>query len=179
MMSIADAQQDMREAYHGGATGTVASATAWLVAALIATFNGPTAGILALIVGGMLIFPASVLLCKIIGRSGKCSNGNPLAPLATEGTIWMLLVIPVAVATSLYRVEWFFPAMLLVIAGRYFTFATLYGMKIYRAFGATLAVSALSLVALEAPVVAGAYVGAMIEYAYGVAIFVQFKPVTA
>jgi len=130
MMSIADAQRDMREAYYGGSTGAVTSATAWLVAALVATFANPTAGILTLIIGGMLIFPASVVLCKVLGRSGKHSNGNPLAPLAIEGTIWMLLSIPVAIGAALYRVEWFFPAMLLVIAGRYFTFATLYGMRI-------------------------------------------------
>jgi len=176
MMSISGAQQDMREAYHGGATGAVTSATAWLIAAIVATFVTPTAGILTLIFGGMLIFPASVLLCKVIGRSGRHSNNNPLAPLAVEGTIWMLLSIPVAIGAALYRVEWFFPAMLLVIAGRYLTFATLYGMKIYWAFGATLTISAFALVAFEAPAMSGAYTGALIEYAYGIAIFAVFKP---
>lgn len=60
--------------------------------------------------------------------------------------------------------------MLLVIAGRYLTFATLYGMEIYWAFGATLAASAVPLVALGAPVVSGAFTGALVEYAYGIAI---------
>jgi len=31
MMSISDAQQDMREAYYGGATGAITSATAGLL----------------------------------------------------------------------------------------------------------------------------------------------------
>lgn len=53
-----------------------------------------------------------------------------MAPLALEGTIWLLLAIPVAIGAALYRVEWFFPAMLLVIAGRYLTFSTLYDMRI-------------------------------------------------
>ncbi len=88
----------------------------------------------------------------------------------------MLLCIPVAVGAALYKVEWFFPAMLLVIAGRYFTFATLYGMKIYWIFGATLAVSAIPLAIFEAPAFTGAYTGALIEYVFGIAIFALCKP---
>lgn len=171
MMSFDDAQRDMRLAYYSGATGAVTSATAWLIAAFVATLVSSMAGIVALIIGGMLIFPASVLLCKAIGRPGKHSKGNPLGSLAIEGTIWMTLSIFIAIGAALYKVEWFFPAMLLVIAGRYLTFATVYGMRIYWAFGATLAASAVALVVFEAPVVSGAYTGALIEYAYGIAIF--------
>ena len=83
----------------------------------------------------------------------------------------MTLTIPIAIGCGLYKVEWFFPAMLLVIAGRYLTFTTVYGMKIYWAFGATLAASAVPLVVFEAPVASGAYTGALIEYVYGIAIF--------
>ena len=171
MMSFADAQRDMRFAYYNGASGTISSATVWLVAALAVTLVSAQAGIAALILGGMLIFPVSVLLCKIVGRPGMHSKGNPLAPLAAEGTIWMMLSIVIAIGAGLYKIEWFFPAMLLVIAGRYLTFATLYGMRVYWALGATLATSAAPLIVLEAPVVSGAYTGALIEYAYGIAIF--------
>ncbi len=175
MISIAGAQKDMREAYFGGATGAVTSATAWLIAAAVATFSSPTVGVVALVLGGMLIFPASVLLCKALGRSGRHSKDNPLAPLAIEGTIWMVLSILVAAGIALYRVEWFFPAMLLIIGGRYLTFVTLYGIRIYWAFGATLAASAIPLVVLEAPAIFGAYTGALIEYAYAIAIFAAVK----
>ncbi|MHC4894212.1 MAG: DUF7010 family protein [Planctomycetota bacterium] len=103
MMSFGDAQRDMRFAYHHGATGVVASATAWLVAGILATIVSATTGMLALIVGGILIFPASVVLCKVMGRPAKHSKGNPLGPLAIEGTIWMLLSIVIAIA--LHEVE--------------------------------------------------------------------------
>ncbi len=179
MRSIADAQRDMREAYYGGATGAVTSATAWLVAAFVATFVNPTAGMWTLIFGGMLIFPVSVLLSKLVGRSGRHSEANPLAPLAMEGTVWMLISIPLAVGAAFYRVEWFFPAMMLVIAGRYLTFATLYGMRIYWAFGATLALAVIPLLTFEAPAAAGAFAGAGIEYLYGIAIFTTFNPGTS
>jgi hypothetical protein len=131
---------------------------------------------LALIFGGMLIFPVSVGLCKVIGRSGTHVKDNPLASLAMEGTFWMLLSLPVAIGAAFYKIEWFFPAMLLVIAGRYLTFATLYGMRVYWLFGATLAVSVIPLVIFEAPAFVGAYTGALIEFFFGFAIFAICKP---
>ncbi len=178
MDSISDAQRDMREAYFGGATGAVSSATAWLAAAIVATFANPKAGILTLVFGGTLIFPLSVVLSKLVGRSGKHQKGNPLAPLAIQGTFWMLLSIPIAIGAAMYKVELFFPAMLLVIGGRYFTFVTIYGMKIYWLFGAALAVFAFPLAILKAPVMAGAYTGAIIEYLFGIIIFIISKPKT-
>jgi len=171
MSSLTEAQQDMRSAYYNGATGAVCSATAWLIAALVATFATDQAGILTLIFGGMLIFPASVVFSKILGCSGQHAKANPLAPLAIGGTIWMLLSIPIAIAVSLHRIEWFFPAMLLVIGGRYLTFPTLYGLKTYWLFGATLALSVIPLIAFQAPVASGAFTGALIEYLFGAILF--------
>ena len=175
MNLMTDAQRDMREAYLAGAPGAVSSATAWLVAALVTTLVDPKTGILTLIFGGMLIFPVSLLLCKAIGRSGKHAKDNPLAPLAMEGTFWMLLSIPVAVGAAFFRIEWFFPAMLLVIGGRYLTFSTLYGMRIYWVFGATLAVAGFALALLEAPTLSGAFTGAFIEYIFGTIIFLRYR----
>ncbi len=178
MLSIADAQRDMREGYYGGATGAVTSATAWLIAAIVATRVDATTAMWTLIFAGMLIFPVSVVLDRLLGRSGNHSKDNPLAPLAWEGTIWMILTIPVAIGASYHKAEWFFPAMLLIIAGRYLTFTTLFGMKIYWAFGVTLAVAAFALVKYEASAAAGAFAGAGIEYVYGIAMFMTLKPDT-
>lgn len=176
MDSISVAQSNMREAYFGGAPGIVTSGSAWLLAALVAAFVSDRAGIITLIIAGMFIFPASVVLCKLIGCTGKHSKDNPLAPLAMEGTIWMLLSIPIAIAAALYRVEWFFPAMIFVIAGRYLTFSTLYGMHIFWAFGATLVASGLLLIYFQAPAFVGALSGAIIEYIFGAIIFATYKP---
>ena len=51
------------------------------------------------------------------------------------------------------------------------SFATLYGLRIYWAFGATLALASITVLALDAPVTSGAFAGAMIEYAFGTALF--------
>ncbi|MDC0598482.1 hypothetical protein OAP18_01365 [Gammaproteobacteria bacterium] len=175
MNSITDAQRDMRVSYYAGAPGVISSATAWLIAALIALVISPKAGVLTLIFGGMLIFPFATILCKLIGVSGIHSKGNPLAPLAIEGTFWMLISIPVAVGAALYRVEWFFPAMLFVIAGRYLTFSTLYGMRLYWIFAVALFISGWVLLSTSTPAFLGAFTGALIEYCFGLIIFFTYK----
>lgn len=172
---IAAAQNDMRVAYVGGAPGIVTSATAWLAAAIVAAVVTPQAGVFTLVFAGMLIFPVSVLLCRVIGASGKHSKDNPLGPLALEGTLWMLLSIPIAIAASLYRVEWFFPAMLFVIAGRYLTFSTLYGMRIFWLLGAALVAAASLSIVFQAPVFVGALAGALVEYVVGTLVFVRHR----
>ena len=94
-----------------------------------------------------------------------------MARLAIYGTLWMVMSIPIALAVAQYRTDWFFPAMLLIIGGRYLTFETLYGMRIYLAFGASLACTAVVLVVLEASAAAGAYAGAFIEFIFALLIF--------
>lgn len=170
-MSFAEAQRDMRFAYFNGATGAVVSATAWLAAALVVTFVSEMTGIVVLLAGGVLIFPVSVALDKVLRRPGKHNKVNPLGPLAMEGTVWMIVSMVIAIGIAVHRVEWFFPAMLLIIGGRYLTFATLFGLKLYWAFGATLIASAVALFKFGAPPVSGAWTGALVEYIYGIALF--------
>ena len=75
-----------------------------------------------------------------------------------------------ATGSAYGRLLAFFPAMLRVIGSRYFSFATLYGLRIYWALGATLALAGMLLAALEASVAAGAFAGAVIEYAFGLGL---------
>ncbi len=124
----------------------------------------------------MLIFPGSVALGKSLGSSGKHHKEKPLAPLALEGTLWVLLSIPLAISVALYKVEWFFPGILLLIGGWNLAFATLFGMRIYWAFGASLVAAAVVLVAMDSPLFSGGHTGAAIEYALGIAIFRKVKP---
>ncbi|SMF04036.1 hypothetical protein SAMN02745866_00324 [Alteromonadaceae bacterium Bs31] len=175
MESIKEAQKDMNEGYYYGVPGIVSSGTVWLLAGILALLVEPRIGVATLVFGGTLIFPVSVLLCKALGRTGKHSKGNPLAPLAIEGTIWMLLSIPIAIGAAFTSLNWFFPAMLLVVGGRYLTFNTIYGSRVYWAFGVVLAVSAVSIIALRAPVYIGGLLGGIIEYVFAVIVLVQTK----
>lgn len=133
-------------------------------------------GIAALVIGGTLIFPLSVLLCKLLGRSGKHQKNNPLAPLAIEGTFWMLLCIPVALGAAFHRLEWFFPAMILVIGGRYLTFKTLYGLKIFWVFAGALVAAGAGLIVINAPAHLSALAGGFIELLFAALIFSFCRP---
>ena len=175
MDSITIAQRDMRVSYYNGMPGVVSSGSVWLIAGIVAMLNKPMSGILTLVFGGMLIFPIAVVLCKVLGATGKHSKGNPLAPLAIEGTLWMLLSIPIAIGAAFYKLEWFFPAMMLVIAGRYLTFSTMYGLRIYWFFSTALVIGSVVLLMFNAPAYSGAFVGAGIEYSFAVAIFILCK----
>ena len=58
--------------------------------------------------------------------------------LALASTAWMILMTPLAYGASRLRIAWFFPAMLLIIGGRYLTAAIMFGDRTYWAFGAAL-----------------------------------------
>ena len=65
----------------------------------------------------------------------------------------------------------FFPAMLLIISGRYFTFATLYGMRLYWAFGVALGTAAFVVAAHPAHMATGAFAGGLIELVFAALIY--------
>ncbi len=95
--------------------------------------------------------------------------------LALESTVWLIFCIPPAYALSRHRIEWFFPAMMLVIGGRYMVFATLYGRRIYWLCGGALALAAYALAVAGARPSAGALSGAAIEAVFAVAIFLRSR----
>jgi hypothetical protein len=170
--SIEQAQADMRRGYYAGATGVAMSALAWLAAAAAAWFV-PSIAIATLFVGGMLIHPAAVLLSRLLGRPGTHERGNPLARLAMESTVWLLLAIAVAVLAAQHRAEWFFVAMALTVAGRYFTFATIYGRNVYWACGATLAIGGFALAGLDATMFTIALTIGLLEAVFAAVIFAR------
>jgi len=166
-LSVADAQRDMRHAYMDGAPGILTSATVWFVASMVCLLQSPRQAVWALFIGGMLIHPVALALLKLLGRPARHARRNPLGTLALSTTIWMILALPLAYAVSMLRLDWFFPAMLFVIGGRYLTFETLYGMRIYLLFGAVLALAGYALGPLGASAAAGAFAGAAIEAGFG------------
>jgi len=168
---LAHAQRDMRTAYLDGAPGVLVSGTVWAVAACYAALVSPERAIWVLFVGGACIHPLAVLLVRLLGRSGRHAAGNPLGPLAMATTVWMIMMLPLAYGIALWRIELFFPAMLFVIGGRYFCFHTLYGRRLYWAFGAVLAAAGWGLAAAHAAPVLGAFAGAAIEIVFACLLF--------
>lgn len=172
-LRIEEAQADMRSGYLCGAPGIAASSAAWLAATAVAVTVSSGAAVWTLLLAGGLIHPVSVLVAKALGAAGTHQAGNPLARLAMEGTLWMLACIALAFGLSALRIEWFFPAMLLVIGGRYLTFQSIYGLKVYWALGAVLCAAGFGLALLRAPVAVSALLGGLIEL--GFSLFVLFQ----
>jgi len=170
-ITLQQAQADMRRAYFDGAPGIASSSAVWAAAGLAAVFASPREAVLALLFGGMLIHPLALLLCRGLGRSAKHDQRNPLASLAMATTVWLILSLPLAYVVSLHRVEWFFPAMLCVIGGRYMTFHALYGLRTYLLCGGVLAVAAFGLVRIGAGPATGAFAGAVIEAVFAAVMF--------
>ena len=172
-MTVSEAQFDMRQGYCSGGVGILASAVVWSVAAGVAVFGTAQNAVWALLIGGMLIHPASVLICKLLGARGAHTKGNPLAQLAGASTFWLIFCLPLAYALSWQELRWFFPAMLLIIGGRYLVFATLYGMRLYWALGLALAAAGFALGYFAAPAQPAAATGAALEIAFAVIILVR------
>jgi hypothetical protein len=174
-LTIADAQRDMRYGYAGGAPGMFASAMAWCTAGVVALNGTPKQAVVALFIGGMLIHPVGVLLTKLLRRPGAHAKGNPFAALAMESTIMMIMCFPLAYGASLVRSEWFFPAMMMIIGGRFLLFATMYGMKIYWVCGAALGVAGWLLYKSGAPLATGAFTGMTIEATFSLVIYTMVR----
>lgn len=166
-MNINEAQQDMKLAYIGGGTGVLVSGLVWMIAALVAVFISPKASILTLFFGGMFIFPLSVVLDKLLGRSGKHNSDNPLSSLALESTVLLFVGLFLAFCISQIKLDWFYSVMLMIIGARYLVFQTLYGMKIYWVIGGLLILAGGACIVLNQPFVYAAFIGAAIELIFG------------
>lgn len=162
-MTVTEAQQDMRQGYCSGGPGILASAITWLGAAVVAALLTTHAAVWVLVIGGMFIFPASVLFCRILGARGMHRKGNPLGALAGTTTFWLVFAILIALILSWHHQAWFFPAMLLTIGGRYLIFVTIYGMAQYWVLGLVLAIAGVAVFALPVSPATSAFVGGCVE----------------
>lgn len=181
-MNIRDAQRDMRDAYFWGATGVLTSALVWCGAGVVSLKISASNAVWALFIGGALISPISVMMDKLLGCRGKHDPENPLGPLALASTFWLIFCLPMAFVVSTVNLSWFFPSMLLVIGGRYLTFAVVFGRQTYWALGVSLALAAYLLVKSDASPTVGAFAGSLIELMFSVVLFalaIRAKPSSA
>lgn len=175
MNNLQVAQGDMRSGYGYGSIGVFISGLVWLLSGLMVNLYSSHNGIWTLIIGGIFIFPISTLIAKLIGIRGGHDKNNPLGKLAMEGTIWIIMCIPLAYGLSLIKAEWFFQAMIMIIAGRYLTFASIYGMRIYWVLGSILGIASYALFKLEVDAYVSALTGGLVEVLFGAMIYIQYK----
>jgi hypothetical protein len=130
-MEIRDAQREVRSVHFGGFWGQLVSSVIWLVSAALGTWVTPKASILTVVVGGFFIFPLTQMRLRLSGRRTSVSRENPFNSLGMQVAFVlpfsMLLLVPV----GLYNLNWFFPALMVLLGAHYLPFATLYGMRMF------------------------------------------------
>ena len=167
----------MRRSYIWGATGIMTSGSVWLVAGLVAYLKDPRLSVWVLFIGAGFIVPISNALDKLLGASGKHSRGNPLSALAMESTVFMLMCLPLAYGLGQQKMEWFFPAVLMIIGGRYLVFSSIYGTRLYWLLGGLLGAGGYAGYALGLPPHTSAFIGAGIELVFGAVTLVARRSV--
>ena len=130
-MDIQDAQREVQSVFVGGFWGQLVSSVIWLVAAALGTWVTPKASILAAVIGGFFIFPLTQLVLRLSGGRASLSKENSLNGLGMQVAFVlpfsMLLLVPV----SLYRLNLFFPALMVLLGAHYLPFVFMYGMRIF------------------------------------------------
>lgn len=128
-MDIEKAQWEMRTRFVGGLYGQLVSGVLWLLS---------RAAITTLIVGGFFIFPITEALVRIIGRKGPLRPANSLRYLGMQAAFVLPLSMPLLLPVGLYRLNWFYPAMMVLLGAHYLPFMFLYGMRMFGALAALL-----------------------------------------
>lgn len=127
-MDVADAQREVRSVFIGGFPGQIVSGGLWLLSAGLGSWVSPSRGIVCLVLGGMFIFPLTQLILHLMRRPASLSRGNPMGQLAMQVAFTIPLTLPVVAGATLYRLNWFYPACMLVVGSHYLPFVFLYGM---------------------------------------------------
>jgi hypothetical protein len=137
-MKIEDAQREVRFVYIGGFWGQLVSAVIWLMSAALGTWATPKASILAVVIAGFFVFPLTQMLLRLSGRPARVSKENPLHWLGMQVAFVlpfsMLLLVPV----GYFRLNWFFPALMILLGAHYLPFIFLYGVRMFGALAGIL-----------------------------------------
>jgi hypothetical protein len=168
-MHIADAQREMRTHFAGGFYGQLTSGALWLVAATLATWGTPRSAILWLVVGGMFIFPVTTLLIKLGGAKHPLGKENTLVQLGAQVAFVLPLSMPLLLPVGRHRLEWFFPAMMILVGAHYLPFTFLYGMRMFAVLGGLLVAGGVAIAMYASHSFAlGAWAGAALLLTFAV-----------
>lgn len=141
-MDVQDAQREVRLDMMGGFWGNLVYSAIWLVSAALGTWVNPTASILAAVIGGFFGYPLLRLALRLSGRPMRMNKQNPLHGLGMQ-VAFMLVAMVLLVPVAQYRLNLFFPALMILVGAHYFPFATMFGMRMWLALGGILIVAGI------------------------------------
>jgi len=136
-LDIAAAQREMRTRFVGGFYGQLVSGLLWLTSATLATWSTPRAAILTALLGGFFIFPLTELFVRL-GGAKPLSQLSDLRTLGPQVALVMPLCMPLLIPVTQYRLNLFFPAVMILLGAHYLPFVFLYGMRMFWALAAMI-----------------------------------------
>jgi hypothetical protein len=137
-MLVQDAQREVRTVFVGGFWGQLVSSALWLASAALGTWVTPRAAIIALVLGGFFIFLLTQLLLRVSGRPASLPSSNPLGSLAMQIAFTLPLSMLLLVPVTAFRLNWFYPALMILVGAHYLPFTFLYGMRMFVPLSAIL-----------------------------------------
>lgn len=167
-MDIVSAQADLRRAYADGGPGVFVSGVVWLVAAIVEARGGIGAGFAALFFGGMLIFPAALLVNRHVLRRAAEAKDNPFGKLVLECTIAMIGGLLAAWLFLPHAPGLVIPLAAIAVGTHYFVFRTAYGDARFWLLGG--AIAAVGCAAIFGPLLRAEWVAplvAAVEIGFG------------
>jgi hypothetical protein len=144
-VNISDAQRDVRSVFLGGFAGQLVSSLVWLLSAVFATWRSPKSAIIAVLAGGFFIFPLTQLLLRLMGRRASLPKGHPMNALGMQVAFTLPFNLPLVAAASLYRLNWFYPALMIALGTHYLPFIFIYGMPKFGVLAALLIGAGLTI----------------------------------
>jgi hypothetical protein len=144
-MVVQDAQREVRTVFIGGFWGQLVSSAIWLASAALGYWVTPRAAILTLVFGGFFIFPAVQLLLRLTGGPASLTRGNPLNNLGWQIAFTLPLSMLLLVPVSEFRLNLFYPALMILLGAHYLPFAFLYGMRMFVPLCAILVCSGVAI----------------------------------
>ncbi len=175
-MLVSEAQAETRTVFLGGFVGQLVSSFIWFVSAAVATWVDPVVGFWTLALGGSAIFPLTQTILRLSGRRASVDPTNPLHFLGMQIAFTVPLALPLAGAAALYRLDWFYPACLIIVGAHYLPFIFLYGMKTFGALAAAMTGAGFALGFLtQGRVVLGGWVGGAILFVFAFVLLGAFR----
>lgn len=168
-MKISEAQADLRRAYLDAGPGTIVSGLVWAAAAVAEARSGVRTGFVVLFFGGMLIYPLSLAVNRVLFRRAAESSENPFGKLVLESTVAMLAAFLPAWLFLDFAPALVMPLAALAVGAHYFAFKTAYGLSIFWALGGLLMAMSVAAIYRVFPL-PGAFVlsVAVVEILFGI-----------
>ena len=166
-MTVLETQREMRIGLMGGFMGQLISGILWTISAAFATWTTPKSAIIFLIVSGFFIFPLTLLGLKVIRHPHKVPSSNAFNALGMQ----IAFIIPIGLllvgGAALYKIEWFYPAFMILLGAHYLPFITLYGMRMFAFLAGILIVAGVALALyISLPFYAGAWFTAGVLFVF-------------